>query len=655
MAASASAAQAALPSALDSRIEAIELAGRGQPLAAAADVERLLQSSAAFSSEQLELLTAKGELLAAARQADAARALLRSLDAWRGTVHADDAATAALLVAARIEIENGNMRTADGLLVKTAAGMRAGAPARLRLRILAAHAGAKKELGELEQAMRLYQEALAAADALGQPNWRVDMRCGLARVYLQAGQPAHAERLNREALVIAEASGDHFLLYEVHGTEGVLLDAANDSAGVRREFEAALEQARLAHAPSAESLALSNLSDGYLKNGDYKTALAMAQKAIALTRQLGDTDGQVVSLFNAGVALIALHEIELGKRHVAESIAIDERRGALSSMSVSYNELGSYLERAGDAAGAVLAFHRYRDLTDAIVRRDEQKALIELQEHFDAERRSRELDLLGRQNALQAEQLHRQALQQDLWWLLAGLCAASLAVLWWLHRRVRSANTLLAASNRELAMQGERDPLTGLANRRHFHGAMASADAQGFASALFLIDIDHFKSINDRHGHAAGDGVLVEVAQRLSAMLDSGDLAVRWGGEEFLVAIRNRRRDDTETIAERLLTALNARPFAVQGHTIEITASIGYASFPLAPLRLPVSVERAVQLVDAALYLAKSNGRNRACGISSLLARGDGELDAAASALGNAAADGRAVLASVRGRLEMAA
>jgi len=462
MAIAASATLAGVPSSvLESRIEAIELAGRAQPQAAAADIERLLQSSAAFGSERLELLTARGELLAAARQGDAARALLGSLEAWRGTAHAADAATAALLIGARIEMEDGNMRTADGLLAKAIAGMPPGAPARLRLRILAAHAQVKKELGRLEQAMRLYQEALAAADALGQPNRRVGLRSGLALVHLQAGQLAHAERLNREALGIAEASGDHFLLYQVHGTESMLRDAAGDQAGVRREVEAALEHARLARAESAESRALSNLSDVNLKSGEFKTALALARQSIALARRLGDTNAEVAPLFNAGAALISLREIELGKRYVAESIAIDERHGALSSMSASYSELGSYLERAGDTAGAVLAFHRHRDLADAIVRRDEQKALVELQERFDAERRSRELDLLGRQNALQAEQLHRQSLQQDLWWLLAGVCAASLAVLSWLHRRVRSSNTLLAASNRELAVQGERDPLTG--------------------------------------------------------------------------------------------------------------------------------------------------------------------------------------------------
>ena len=97
-------------------------------------------------------------------------------------------------------------------------------------------------------------------------------------------------------------------------------------------------------------------------------------------------------------------------------------------------------------------------------------------------------------------------------------------------------------------MQSERDPLTNLANRRHFLSVMQAEQARGgaeagFDGALLLVDIDHFKHVNDSHGHAAGDIVLCEVARRLNEAVRGDDLVVRWGGEEFLVlALKVPRR-----------------------------------------------------------------------------------------------------------------
>ncbi|CAN5910044.1 hypothetical protein BH11PSE8_BH11PSE8_00900 [soil metagenome] len=629
---------------LGDQILSLERDGRAQPQAAATESRTLLPRTIALSTERLQLLTVSGLLLASSRRIDEAREVARSLGDWAGTTHAAAAAIAALLVRARVETEDGNMQDADALLDDARKRLVHGTPPRSRLRVIAAHAWVKKESGQLEPAMRLFQDGLALADELAAPEWQVDMRCGLARVYLQAGQLERARRFNNEAIAIATRSADDFSLYRVYGTEGILLDAANDRDGMRRAFERALAHARLANAGSGESLTLSNLSDVYLKNGDFKTAITMAEQALPLTRKLGDRDGETVALFNAGVAHIALHELELGKRLVAESIAIDEKRGVLASMSNSYNELGQYLERAGDAAAAVQAYHRHRALADVIVQRDQQKVLVELQERFEAERRTKDLALLNRESAIKSEQLHRQSLQQDLWWLLAGSFTLSLAALIWLHGRVRRTNRLLVASNLALAVQSERDPLTGLANRRHFHAAVTQADAELFDGTLLLIDIDDFKRVNDTHGHAAGDGVLVEVAQRLRAALREQDLLVRWGGEEFLVVVRGSNAAQVDVLAMRLLHAVADVPIAVLGRALTITVSVGYASFPVAPEGLAVSAERAIRLVDSALYLAKAHGRNRAYGVRRLHAKDARAIDAVAGELAAAVKDGRVAL-----------
>ena len=185
---------------------------------------------------------------------------------------------------------------------------------------------------------------------------------------------------------------------------------------------------------------------------------------------------------------------------------------------------------------------------------------------------------------------------------------------------------LLVSSQAQLRVQSERDPLTNLANRRHFLSVMQTTRAlgrgeSGFDGALLLVDIDHFKHVNDGHGHAAGDLVLCEVAKRLNEAVRGDDLVVRWGGEEFLVLALQVPAEQVELLAERVLRFIGDPPVMVQGAPVRVTVSIGYARFPLPPNTLPVAWEQAINLADMALYTAKNQGRNRAVGIVAAQAR----------------------------------
>ncbi|MFL6663675.1 MAG: GGDEF domain-containing protein, partial [Rhizobacter sp.] len=191
-----------------------------------------------------------------------------------------------------------------------------------------------------------------------------------------------------------------------------------------------------------------------------------------------------------------------------------------------------------------------------------------------------------------------------------------------LVRRVRETNRRLEASHAKLRVASERDPLTLLANRRHFHAVMDAArhEAAGFTGALLMVDIDHFKHVNDGHGHSAGDVVLVEVARRLDAAVRDADLVVRWGGEEFLVVADGLGTEHTDQLAARILAGIGGTPVVVDGRPIHVTASIGYACYPLPPHGVPVPWAQAINLADMALYSAKSQGRNRAVGLVSAAA-----------------------------------
>jgi diguanylate cyclase (GGDEF)-like protein len=153
--------------------------------------------------------------------------------------------------------------------------------------------------------------------------------------------------------------------------------------------------------------------------------------------------------------------------------------------------------------------------------------------------------------------------------------------------------------------------------RGHQHTEKRGAGTSGeeIVGALFLLDVDQFKHINDSCGHAAGDAVLKAISDSLRVILRETDMIVRWGGEEFLAFLPAIPRSGLDEVARRLLTGISATIVEHQGAPLSANVSIGYAPFPLAPGGQPLPWERAVNLVDMALYLAKGHGRNRAYGV----------------------------------------
>jgi len=209
------------------------------------------------------------------------------------------------------------------------------------------------------------------------------------------------------------------------------------------------------------------------------------------------------------------------------------------------------------------------------------------------------------------------------------------------------------------ARQSRVDPLTELANRRHFAEVLANATKKARSSgthlSLLLLDIDHFKAINDRHGHAGGDAVLTEVARRLALAVREEDLLARWGGEEFLVATRKLSPTQLSALAERLLHAVGDAPVELPGSgaLLRLTASIGHASLPLpgrgaTPAR-PIGWERGLKLADAALFLAKRQGRNRAVALVDLRSDDEASVRAIESDLEAAVAEGHVTVSTLLG------
>ena len=175
--------------------------------------------------------------------------------------------------------------------------------------------------------------------------------------------------------------------------------------------------------------------------------------------------------------------------------------------------------------------------------------------------------------------------------------------------RVKALQDELKRRNAELERIARSDHLTGLANRLHLneHLAAMTSAARRHAQDLsvLMVDLDHFKRLNDSHGHEAGDAVLVEVARRIQAGIRDEDVAGRWGGEEFQILLPFTGEAGAAVLAERVRGLIAESPVELAGGiAVPVTASIGGATSPCG------GREDVVPLADQALYEAKGAGRN---------------------------------------------
>jgi two-component system cell cycle response regulator len=175
--------------------------------------------------------------------------------------------------------------------------------------------------------------------------------------------------------------------------------------------------------------------------------------------------------------------------------------------------------------------------------------------------------------------------------------------------RVKKLQDELHRRNDELDEISRTDALTGLFNRRHLEEQLrvnvSASQRHGYGLGLLLLDVDHFKLVNDTYGHPAGDSVLCELSRRIVSGLRAGDVAGRWGGEEFLVILPHTDLVGTIQAGERIRSAIAAEPFVMAGTVAAVTASGGCTA------QVGASAEELVHAADAGLYEAKASGRNR--------------------------------------------
>lgn len=206
-----------------------------------------------------------------------------------------------------------------------------------------------------------------------------------------------------------------------------------------------------------------------------------------------------------------------------------------------------------------------------------------------------------------------------------------------LQSKIESADAQLTDNNRKLLEQAAElqrmnealqhmaitDSLTGLHNRRYFESVaesdLALSIRHGDTNSILLIDVDHFKRINDTWGHRAGDDVLIDIAGVLNTSLRKTDLVCRMGGEEFILLCRHTGEDEALRVAEKIRRVIADSAFTALGQErIAVTVSIGVVTFP--GCEAPRTVGEYIHNADLALYQSKSSGRNRVTAYAAIAA-----------------------------------
>ena len=561
-----------------------------------------------------------GQAMVAAGHLDQALKLADQLEREGQSSHDDAAAAIALLIRGDAQVWAGDVTQANQLANNARKLARNASDGYIQFWAAIEVGVTARMLGHVDEALASLQEALSVADVAQNPYRRANALYQLSVLNRAQKKADNALHFSRRAFDQAKLAGSTYGMAKAKMAESAALEMLNQPTEELATMQEALAIARTAHSSVEESLALVNLADIYLRRKDFKAVLEMSERSLDLSTQSQDGGLIATNKANMGFALFGLGRIDEGKRLAEEALVEYERTGADADTADLLAEYGQYLVNAGDYKGALALRDRQQKIITKIMNTVRQMDLAEMQSKFDAERRIAEI-----------ERQHRE-FQQRIWWLFAVGSAGSLITVMVLYRKLRATNRALARQNSELGFFSSRDPLTSLYNRRHFQSFIDEEPGEKNRrrgpiekpiQAILLIDIDHFKSINDLFGHAAGDAVLIAVARRLRDALRETDMIVRWGGDEFLVFVPLAPAERLDEIALRVLQITSAEPISFLGRAIHVTVSVGYAPMVLPPHDIALGWERALDLVDKALYVAKNRGRNRAFGVTGLRSLGD--------------------------------
>jgi diguanylate cyclase (GGDEF)-like protein len=469
---------------------------------------------------------------------------------------------------------------------------------------LSLRAGTRSLLGDqslaipdLLEAQRLYQHA-------GVPDDAESLLQDIAISYRRMGDLDKAQEYFEQNEAYARSLGDWSQLISNLLQQGYLAEDQGRLDDALAAYREVLVLARRHDSDYDVASAYLAMAWPWMLRGDFDRGLALVQRARTGYATLGDDSNDDMVYLRLGQAQAGLGDHAQALTYFKRAAEALERSDNRRYLALLYRARADSERALGRYQDAFTDLQRYVALHEAATNAERGQQAQLLRSQFDSDRQELENNRLASEQALRERQLAVLRAAQRWQWLamaLGGVLVLLLALL--VVRQLARMKRL-----REIAST---DPLTGVANRRSIEQlgdeAVARTRAAGERLCALVLDVDHFKQVNDGHGHLTGDLVLARIAATFRHVLRHFDLLGRTGGEEFLVVLPDTGPDRAEAIAERLRAAIEAMDCSDIAAGLATTVSIGVACLGPADAGLQALVARA----DAALYRAKGDGRNR--------------------------------------------
>ncbi|HET8817835.1 MAG TPA: diguanylate cyclase [Pseudidiomarina sp.] len=423
----------------------------------------------------------------------------------------------------------------------------------------------------------------------------------------EAGLIDEAIATNTRALALVSTDEDwnHFML-----DRGYMLSQAKRFDEAKSTYAEILEHPNDKNNLKSQFIVKSNLAYIYTITGEVEKNLQVTKEMQYLADQLDNEMDIKWAKSSRAFALLADGKIDEAKPLFDESVEWFQENQYDSNLVDIYEGWATTLMEQGrpeEAYASLVESLRVREGIE-LTRMETESQLFDW--ILEAEQSARELTETKQSIALMEKD---RAAQRNLFIAIFVGLVIIIAIGGIAYRKLRGVNKRLDQANTALDYENNHDHLTGALNRRYFQAFIKQttlSTGKSLNALIALVDIDHFKSINDTYGHDVGDEILKIVVQRMLHNVKENDKVIRWGGEEFLIYIElESAQISSQSAISRVLKAINENPIHIGENIFNVTASMGFKTSPSA-----IDFHAEIRVIDELLYRAKASGRHRAIG-----------------------------------------
>lgn len=465
-------------------------------------------------------------------------------------------------------------------------------------------------------ALTFLQEAYGILESLPDLEIRADAAHSIGWAHFLMENFSESFEYLHTALMLFQQIGLREKEAAVQTSIGTVYSQTGSHAQAMEAFQLALQILDEKPASRSQAIALNNLSIAQIRIGNYPEALRNAQKGLNILRtlELHALEGSILETLSQ--AQFYLEDLSTAEETLLKSLALSREIGANSAEMEALMSLSKVYQRQGRLVQASELLLQTLQLADQRQLHNYQYRCHELLAKIYEESGQFEPALFH------YRQFHA-AMESSLM-EAARFRVENLKVLYQVEK-IRKEAEILKLQNTdiereiedrrrahsELEKQAVTDPLTGLFNRRHLltlgEYELENIRKSDGKFSMIMLDIDHFKQVNDTYTHSSGDQVLIQIAHQIKDASRKDDLCFRYGGEEFIILLLGTGFENAVEIAERIRTAVAGAPIQAHETTISVTVSLGVTQASAQDADLLSILERT----DQALYLAKTGGRNQ--------------------------------------------